>query len=59
MDHMDGITINHLQGDADYDIVKLACEIAKDIIVILVGDDTDLLVLLLHHFSSDQHQTSI
>ena len=49
MEHMHGIIVKHLQGYAEYDIVKSACDIAKDIPVIL-------LVLLLHHFSSDHHQ---
>ena len=56
MEYMDCITVNHSQGDTDYDIVKSACDIAKDRHVILVEDDTDLHVLLLQHFSSDNHQ---
>ena len=50
--------MNHAHGDADYDTVKSACDIAKDRPAILGGDYTVLLVLLLHHFSSDHHQNT-
>ena len=40
-------TILHATGDADLLIVKTAVESAKTADTILVGDDTDLLILLL------------
>ena len=40
---MDGMTVKHSQGDADYDIVKSAWNIVKDRFVILVGDYIDLI----------------
>ena len=39
----------HAKQDADTLIVKSAIEAAKTAETILVGDDTDLLVLLIHH----------
>jgi len=42
------ITI-HSAGDADLSIVQAAIQSAKTITTVLVGDDTDLLVLLCHH----------
>ena len=40
-------------GDADLLIVKTAVESARTSIMVLVGDDTDLLVLLCYHASED------
>ena len=37
------------QGDADVQIVKRALEMAEEVDTVLIGDDTDLLVLLLYH----------
>ena len=56
MEHIDRITVKYEKEDADDDIVKSACDIAKDRPVILVKDVTNLLILRLHRFSSD-HQT--
>ena len=39
---------------ADYDIIS-ACSMAMKRSVLVVGDYTDLLVLLLHHFSPRHH----
>lgn len=50
-----GIEVQHSADDADYDIVLAACTMAKKRSVAVVGDDTDLLVLLLHHLSP-RHQ---
>ena len=41
----------HSAGDADYGIMSTACTMAKRRSVAVVGDDTDLLVLLLHYLS--------
>lgn len=46
-----GVKVKHSTGDADYDIVSKACAIATTRPVIVVGDDTDLLILLLHHLN--------
>lgn len=50
-----GVDLHHSADDADYDIVSTACTIAKRTSVAVVGDDTDLLVLLLHHLSPRHH----
>lgn len=50
-----GVELYHSAGDADYDIVSTACTMAKRRSVVVVGDDTDLLVLLLHHLSPRHH----
>ena len=42
-------TILHAKGDADLLIVKTAVESAKTADTILVGDDTDLLILLCYY----------
>lgn len=46
-----GCQVTHSSRDADFDIVKTACNIASSKPVIVVGDNTDLLVLLRHHYS--------
>ena len=43
----------HAKGDADVLIVKTAVESARERNIVLVGDDTDLLVLLCFYTSSD------
>lgn len=43
------IQVQHAEGDADYDIVISACTISMTQHVAIVGEDTDLLMLLLHH----------
>ena len=49
------IELHHSGGDADYDIASTACTMAKRRSVAVVGDDTDLLVLLLHHLRPRHH----
>ncbi len=46
-----GIQVQHSQEDADYDIAMSACNIALTKPVVVVGDDTDLLILCQHHFN--------
>ena len=41
--------IFHAPGNADLMIVQMAVQSAKSITTVLLGDDTDLLVLLCHH----------
>jgi len=46
---MAGCDVHHAKGDADLLIVKTALVVAKKGWTILVGSDTDLLVLLIHY----------
>ena len=50
-----GCTVFHDTGDADCLIVKKTMESAAENNVVLVGDDTDLLILLLHQQYEDKH----
>ena len=50
-----GIKVQHSASDADYNIVSTACTMAIRISVTIVGDDTDLLVLILHRLSPSHH----
>jgi hypothetical protein len=51
------IKVKHSPGDADYDIAMSACTIAQTKPVVVVGDDTDLLIILQHHFTPADHET--
>ena len=55
----DGCEVYHARGDADLLICKKAIEKSTDRTVSLVGDDTDLLVLLLHHARSKENDIII
>ncbi len=46
---MDGHTVHYSTGDADCLIVKVALESAQTTNTVVIGDDADLLVNLLHH----------
>ena len=48
-----GCTVCHAVGDADRLIVKKAAELRGTTDTILVSEDTDLLVLLLHYASQN------
>ena len=48
-----GCTVLHAVGDADRLIVKKAVELSGITDTILVSEDTDLLVLLLHYASQN------
>ncbi len=48
-------TVHHAPGDADLLIVQKAVESAVTVDTVLVGDDTDLLILLCYHVSLDSH----
>ena len=48
-----GCIAHHANGDADLLIVKTAVESPRTSTTVLVGDDTDLLVLLCYHASED------
>ncbi|GFN80278.1 LOW QUALITY PROTEIN: hypothetical protein PoB_000678400 [Plakobranchus ocellatus] len=45
----DGCEVLHAQGDADTLIVRTAVSCAINKTTVVIGEDTDLLVLLLHH----------
>ena len=49
-----GITVNHASGAADLLIAQTALKSAKDYPAILIGEDTDLPVLALHHFTNEK-----
>ena len=51
----EGLQVKFSNVDADYDTAMTACDAAQTVPVVVVGDDTDLLVLLLHHFDPDSH----
>lgn len=48
-----GVKIIHSEDDADVDIVKEAIGQSLDYKTIVIGEDTDLLILLLNYFNSD------
>ena len=50
-----GVELHPSADYADYDIISTACSMAMKRSVLVVGDYTDLLVLLLHHFSPRHH----
>lgn len=50
-----GCTVLYAKGDADTMIVKAAVECSMQINTVVVGDDTDLLVLLCYHCGFSSH----
>ena len=50
-----GVEVQHSTCDADYNIVSTAYTMAKTRSMAVLGDDIDLLVLLLHHLSPRHH----
>ncbi len=51
-----GCTVHHATADADLLIVKTALECVMTSDTVVIGDDTDLLILLCYH--SDPHSTN-
>ena len=51
-----GCRVDHAKDDADVLIVLTAVASARHKETVLIGDDTDLLVLLLHHADMDAHE---
>ena len=51
-----GCSVDHAKDDADVLIVLTAVASARHKETVLIGDDTDLLVLLLHHAELDAHE---
>ena len=52
---MEDCRVFHAVGDADTDIVSKSVESAQMNPTVLVGDDTDLLCLLLFHATDNLH----
>ena len=50
-----GFEVHQGMNDADTDIVKAALDLALVENVTVVADDTDVLVLLLHHFKREMN----
>ena len=50
-----GCSVDHVKDDADVLIVLTAVTSARHKETVLIGDDTYLLVLLLHHAEIDAH----
>ena len=50
----EGCEVVYSEGDADFDIVNKAKSVSTDMAAVVVGEDTDLLILLLHHAKQDQ-----
>src|SRR5688572_4728875 len=50
-----GCHVIHAEGDADVHIVKAAVEMSSYKSTTLIGEDTDLLVLLLYHAANDSN----
>ncbi|KAL8596921.1 hypothetical protein ACOMHN_062291 [Nucella lapillus] len=50
-----GFDTIHASADADCRIVHTTLETAKQHNVVLIGEDTDLLILILHHCTPDHH----
>ncbi len=51
----EGCEVHYSEGDADFDIVKKAVDASANVNTVVVGDDTDLLPLLLYHAKKDTH----
>ena len=50
-----GFQIHHAKDDADCLIVKATLDVASSSTTVLIGEDTDLLVLLLYHVTDNLH----
>ena len=51
-----GCSVDHAKYDADVLIVLTAVASVRHKETVLIGDDTDLLVLVLHHVEMDAHE---
>ena len=52
----EGFHVVHCKGDADLDIVKTAVLSAKVNATVVIGEDTDLLVLLCYYSKLEDHR---
>ena len=55
MMHSDNNDVDHAKSDADTLIVRHVLQSATSCETVLIGDDTDLLTLILCHTRDDQH----
>ena len=46
--------VNHASGDTDFLIVQIILKVEKYCPTVLIREDTDLLVLALHHFTNEK-----
>ena len=51
-----GVTVRHASGDADLLIVETAVERAEQEVTYVIGEDTDLLVLLCYHVQNSSQK---
>ena len=49
------IQVTNCEGDADSTIASKALEMSKSIITVAVADDTDIAVMLVHHWDEKKH----
>ncbi len=54
-----GIHVMHSEADADYNIALAACRTAQSSPVTVIADDTDILVLLIHHWNQGYSSVSM
>lgn len=48
-------TVIHAKSDADFTIVQTATKCAQHQVTAVIGEDTDILVLLVHHANTSDH----
>lgn len=54
-----GITVEHAEGDADYQICMLACLSAKNSRTAVVAEDTDVFQLMIHHADATDNSNNL
>ena len=54
-----GCEVQHADGDADIVIVSKALKVAETSETIVVGEDTDWMILLCHHASADHRSITL
>ena len=52
----EGCEVYYSEGDADFDIVRKAVDVSANVNTVVVGEDTDLLILLLYHAKENRNQ---
>jgi hypothetical protein len=50
-----GCDVHHAKGDADLLVVETAVACAEQINTVVIADDTDVLILLIHHAAHTKH----
>ena len=54
-----GCTVRQAEDDADFLITIIALQLAENGVTTVIGDDTDLLVLLCYHFNENTPDNNI